>query len=149
MRKSIVGGAFVMLIAVINAQAHVVVLPKETTAGAVQNYTMRVPTEKAVATVRIEVEFPAEVEITSIDEKAGWKIESKKNSSGKIIGAVWSGSTIGPHDIAEFGFSGRNPTQETKLVWKVVQIYEDNTRSEWTGPPGSHTPASITQVKPH
>lgn len=130
------------------ASAHVVVLPRETTVGTTQKYTMRVPTEKAVSTVRIEAEFPSAVEITSIEEKAGWKIELKKDSSGKIVGATWSGSTIAPHDVAEFGFSARNPEQETELVWKIVQIYEDGTRSEWTGPRGSRTPASITAVKP-
>lgn len=130
------------------ANAHVVVLPRETVAGATQNYTMRVPTEKAVATARIEAEFPSAIQVISVDEKTGWKIELKKDPSGKIIGATWSGSTIAPHDIAEFAFSARNPEQETELAWKIVQIYEDGTRSEWTGPRGSRTPASITVVKP-
>lgn len=137
-----------LFLGVTMASAHVVVLPRETTAGATQNYTMRVPTEKAVPTVRIEAEFPSAIQIISVDEKAGWKVELKKDSSGKTIGAAWSGSTIAPHDIAEFGFSARNPEQETELAWKIVQIYEDGTRSEWTGPRGSRTPASVTVVKP-
>ena len=138
----------VLFLGAIVASAHVVVLPRETTAGANQKYTMRVPTEKAIPTVRIEAEFPSAIQIISVEEKAGWKIELKKDSSGKTVGATWSGSTIAPHDIAEFGFSARNPEQETELAWKIVQIYEDGTRSEWTGPRGSRTPASITVVKP-
>lgn len=131
-----------------SAWAHVGILPRESTAGATQKYTMRVPTEKSVPTVRIEAEFPAAVEVTSVEDKAGWKIELKKDASGKITGAIWSGSTIAPRDIGEFGFTARNPGEETKLVWKVVQIYEDQSRSEWTGPQGSRSPAPVTQIKP-
>jgi uncharacterized protein YcnI len=109
---------------------------------------MRVPTEKNIPTVRIEAEFPAAVEVTSVEEKAGWKIELKKDAAGKITGAVWSGSTIAPKDIGEFGFTARNPAEETKLVWKVVQIYQDNSKSEWTGPQGSRSPAPVTTIKP-
>lgn len=121
------------------AQAHVTVQPRETTAGATQKYTMRVPNEKSIPNVRLEAEFPSNVEITAIDEKAGWNIEVKKDASGKITGAVWSGGKLAPRDIVEFGFSARNPKEETKLVWKIVQIYEDGSHSDWT-------PA--TQVKP-
>ena len=40
-------------------QAHVAVLPRESAAGATQKYTMRVPDEKNIPTVRMEAEFPA------------------------------------------------------------------------------------------
>jgi len=130
------------------AWAHVGISPRESTAGATQKYTMRVPTEKNIPTVRIEAEFPAAVEVTSVEEKAGWKIELKKDAAGKITGAVWSGSTIAPKDIGEFGFTARNPAEETKLVWKVVQIYQDNSKSEWTGPQGPRSPAPVTTIKP-
>ena len=129
------------------ASAHVSVLPREAIAGATQKYSIRVPTEKAVPTVRIEIEFPANVEILSLEEKPEWKIEPKKDASGKITGAAWSGSSIAPRAVAEFGFSARNPNEETKLVWKVVQLYEDGTRSEWTGEQGTRAPAPVTLVK--
>ena len=130
------------------AQAHVVILPRESTVGSTEKYTMRVPDEKNIPTVRMEAEFPAAVEIISVDAKEGWKIELKKDPSGKIVGAIWSGGSIAPREIAEFGFQARNPTEETKLVWNVIQVYEDGTKSEWTGPAGSRTPASVTQLKP-
>jgi len=130
------------------AQAHVTVQPRESAAGATQKYTMRVPNEKSVANVRIEAEFPAAAEIISVDEKAGWTIEVKKDSSGKITGAVWSGGNLAARDIVEFGITARNPNEETRLVWSVVQIYEDGSRSEWTGPAGSRGPAPVTQIKP-
>ena len=130
------------------AQAHVTVLPRESTLGATEKYTMRVPNEKNVPTVRLEAEFPPAADITSITEKTGWKIEVKKDSTGKITGAIWSGSSIAPRDIVEFGFQARNSSEATELVWKVVQFYEDGTRSEWTGPKGSRSPAPVTQLKP-
>ena len=129
------------------AYAHVSVRPRESVVGASQKYTMRVPTEKAIPTVRIEIEFPAGADITSVDEAAGWTLEVKKDASGKSVSAVWSGSSIAPKQVAEFTFVARNPRDETKLAWKVIQTYEDGSRSEWTGAPGSRTPASVTTVK--
>ena len=129
-------------------QAHVAVLPKESATGATQKYTMRVPNEKNIPTVRMEAEFPAAAEVISVDPKEGWKIEVKKDPSGKIVAAVWSGGSIAPNDIAEFGLQARNPSEQTKLVWKVIQVYTDGTKSQWTGPAGSRTPAPVTQVKP-
>lgn len=136
------------ILAVSAAQAHVTVQPRESTAGAMQKYTMRVPNEKSVANVRVEAEFPSGAEIISVDEKPGWTIELKKDPSGKITGAVWSGASLAPRDIVEFGISARNPKEETNLAWKVVQIYEDGSRSEWTGPQGSRGPAPVTHIKP-
>lgn len=138
----------IVMLAVSAAHAHVTVQPRESAAGATQKYTMRVPNEKNVANVRVEAEFPANAEIISVEEKAGWKIEVKKDATGKIIGAVWSGASLAPRDIVDFGISARNPKEETKLVWKVVQIYEDGSRSEWTGAPGTRGPAPVTQIKP-
>ena len=48
------------------AYAHVTIRPRESVAGATEKYTMRVPNEKNVATVRIEVEFPGIVTISAI-----------------------------------------------------------------------------------
>ena len=138
----------VLIFAASMGWAHVGVLPRESTAGATQKYTMRVPTEKTVPTIRIEAEFPAAAEVTSVEEKAGWKIELKKDASGKIVGAIWSGSTIAPRAVGEFGFVARNPAEETTLVWKVVQIYEDESKSEWTGARGTRSPAPVTTIKP-
>jgi uncharacterized protein YcnI len=138
----------IVTLAVSVAQGHVTVLPKESTAGATQKYAMRVPNEKTVANVRVEAEFPANAEIISVEEKAGWKIEVKKDAAGRITGAVWSGASLAPRDIVDFGISARNPKEETKLVWKVIQIYEDGTRSEWTGAQGTRGPAPVTQIKP-
>jgi uncharacterized protein YcnI len=108
---------------------------------------MRVPTEKPIPTVRIELEIPAGLELSGVDDVQGWKVELKKDSAGKTVGIVWSGSSIAPRQAGQFTFTAQNPREETTLAWKVVQVYEDGSRSEWTGPQGSRTPASVTMIK--
>ena len=114
--------------------------------GKNEKYTMRVPTEKFVPTVRIEVEFPSALDVSSFEPKAGWKIEEKKNASGKLVGAILTGS-IPTGESSEFNFMARNPNEEGKLSWKVIKIYQDGSKSEWTGAEGSRTPAPVIEVK--
>jgi uncharacterized protein YcnI len=117
----------------------------ESTAGASERYTMRVPTERTVPTVRVEIQFPEAVTVSSIEPKAGWKIEENKNAFGKITGAILTGS-IPPRQTAEFSFTARNPDEETALSWKVIQIYEDGSKSEWVDA-GGRSPASVTFIR--
>ena len=70
------------------AFAHIRIAPTESTFGAREKYTMRVPNEKQVECVRIEGEFPSGVSIYDFEFKSGWKIDFKKDDKGKIIGAV-------------------------------------------------------------
>lgn len=130
-----------------SAFAHVRISPGEVAAGATERYSMRVPTERQSPTVRLEVEFPAAVNVISFEAAPGWKIEPKKDTQGKIIGAAWSGASIPFAEYRDFYFQARNPETEMKLEWKVIQIYEDGTRSEWTGPESSRTPGPVTIVK--
>ena len=73
----------VLLGAISAAYAHVGVQPREASAGATEKYTVRVPNEKTVATVEVQVEFPADVQVSAVDEKAGWKLEEKKDQAGR------------------------------------------------------------------
>jgi len=130
-----------------SAFAHVRVSPRESAAGATERYTMRVPTERQSPTIRIELEIPAQVTVLSTAPAAGWKIEEKKDSQGKITGVIWSGGSIPFAEYKEFVFEAKNPSTEAKIDWKVIQIYEDGTRSEWTGPEGSRSPSSVTTIK--
>ena len=138
--------AAVLAMTISAVYGHVTVQPKQSTAGATEQYTLRVPTEKFVPTVRIEVEFPAALDVSSFEPKPSWRIEMKKNASGRIVGAVLTGS-IPPGDFSQFSFVARNPSEEGKLSFKAIQIYEDGTKSEWTGPEGTRTPAPLIEVK--
>jgi uncharacterized protein YcnI len=126
---------------------HVRISPRESAAGASQKYTMSVPTERQSPTVRIEATFPASVTVTSLGVTPGWKVEERRDAEGRIVGAVWTGGSIPFADSTEFSFEAKNPAVSTRLEWKVIQIYQDGTRSEWTGPEDSRTPSPVTAVK--
>ena len=145
--KFLILSATALMILTALAYGHVQMSPRESAAGATEKYTMRVPNEKTVPNVRIEAEFPAAVLVTELEAKPGWKIEPKKDTSGRITGATWSGSSIAPREVAEFSFHARNPNEDTKLVWNVTQTYEDGSKSEWTGAEGSRSPAPVTTVR--
>jgi len=110
-----------------------------------EKYTMRVPNEKQVATIRVEGEFPAEVNVYDFEFKQGWKIDFKKDDKGKIVGATWNGK-IAPYEFVEFGMLGLNPKEGKSLTWKFVQFYEDGSKEEFTGPAGSRLPSPVVEL---
>jgi uncharacterized protein YcnI len=126
--------------------AHITIWPKESSPGGRERYTMRVPNEKQVATVRIESEFPAELNVYDFEFKPGWKIDFKKDDKGKITGATWTGRIV-PYEFVEFGMLGLNPKEGTSLTWKFVQYYEDGMKEEFTGPVGSRYPSPVVTLK--
>ncbi len=128
------------------AFGHIRIAPTESTAGAREKYTMRVPNEKQVPCSRIEGEFPAGLDIYDFEFKPGWKIDFKKNDKGKIIGATWTGKMM-PYEFVEFGMLGINPKEAADLVWKFVQYYDDGTKEEFTGPVGSRLPSPVVTLK--
>lgn len=129
------------------ALGHVTISPRESQAGSEQQYTMRVPTERDAPTTRIEAEFPEAVSVVRIDRKEGWEVETRMGADGGVIGAVWSGGSIPPGQAEEFGFLAENPTGETTLTWRVIQIHADGSRAEWIGEPGSRGPAPVTVIR--
>ena len=62
------------------------------------------------------------------------------------MGATWTGK-VQPYEFVEFGMLGINPEEETNLVWRFVQYYEDGTKEEFTGPVGSFRPSPVTVLK--
>src|SRR6267378_8272961 len=83
------------------ALAHIRIYPNESTVGAREKYTMRVPNEKKVGSSKVEGTFPADLQVYDFEFKAGWKIEFKKDDKGKIVGATWTGK-IEPLEFVEF-----------------------------------------------
>jgi uncharacterized protein YcnI len=144
LRAATVTAALVMAMG--TAYGHVTVQPRQSTTGATEKYTLRVPTEKFVPTVRVEVEFPANLNVSSFEPKSGWKVEEKKDGSGKLVGVILTGS-IPTGESAAFNFTARNPGDEGKLFFKAIQVYEDGTKSEWTGAEGSRTPAPAVELR--
>ena len=128
------------------ASAHIRIIPTESTQGAREKYTMRVPNEKQVGSSKIEGEFPAGLQVYDFEFKPGWKIDFKKDDKGAIIGATWTGK-IQPYEFVEFGMLAINPKQGTNLTWKFIQYYDDGTKEEFTGPVGSRLPSPVVTLK--
>ena len=127
--------------------AHIRIAPTESTVGAREKYTMRVPNEKQVGSSEIEGEFPAGLQVYDFEFKPGWKIDFKKDDKGNIVGAAWTGK-IQPYEFVEFGMLAINPKQGENLTWKFVQYYDDGTKEEFVGPAGSRLPAPVVTLKP-
>jgi uncharacterized protein YcnI len=131
------------------ASAHVTVWPKETTTGAYEKYTVRVPVEKDINTTKVRLEFPAGFTMSTVQPIANWRYELEKDSEQRITAVTWTatGEGIKAHEFMEFAFVGKNPKETGTLAWKAYQTYADGSVVEWTGEPGTDTPASVTTIK--
>ena len=127
------------------ASGHAVVQPADSSVGTTQQYTLRVPNEKDVPTVAVRLQFPAELEVATVDEPAGWHLTLDRDATGRIVSATWTGS-LPPKADARFTFTARNPAAAVTVTWNVVQTYDGVLIVEWTGPAGSRTPASHTDI---
>ena len=141
MRTALVGLVFVLATAV--AHAHVVVLPRESTAGAEQRYTVRVPTEGQVTTTSVELEVPADVTVTEVPTAEGYAVDVRREA-GRIVAITWK-QDIKPRDAATFVFVARNPRSE-RIVWRAHQRFADGGTTDWVGVEGDRRPASITKL---
>jgi uncharacterized protein YcnI len=143
--RGVFAALLVLLLAPSLALAHAVVYPSRSAPGAYERYVIRVPNEKATATTRVEIVFPAGARVVSFADVPGWTLEVLTDSTGRISGAVWTG-TLEPERFVELPFIAVNPRQPAQLVWPVYQTYADGERVAWAGPEGSDQPASVTAV---
>jgi uncharacterized protein YcnI len=125
--------------------AHAVVFPKTSTTGAYERYVLRVPNERDVPTLKVEIRFPEGLRVVSFSDVPGWKLQVLTDSAQRVTGAVWTG-VLPKERFVEFPFVGVNPKDSTSLTWPTYQTYEGGERVEWTGPDSSKTPASATIV---
>ena len=139
--------ALVFALAVVTAQAHVTVWPKESRQGAWEKYVVRVPTEGKSATTSIELQIPEGVTVVSMGAPNGFKYELKK-SGDRVTTIVWT-MTINPNEFAEFAFMAKNPKSGDAIMWKATQFFADGTKSEWAAPPDGNHPAAITKLTAH
>lgn len=128
--------------------AHVTVWPKESAVGAYEKYTVRVPSEKDSSTTKIQLEFPKDVKVETVQPVSGWNYQFIKGSDGRNTGIIWTatGDGIKAHEFFEFPFIGANPKQAVSVSWKAHQTYADGTVVDWTGDPESDKPASVTTI---
>ncbi|MCZ8519153.1 MULTISPECIES: YcnI family copper-binding membrane protein [Paenibacillus] len=149
MKSALAAGLLMTLLGGSIASAHVTVFPKETIQGTYEKFAVRVPTEKDVPTVKVEVRFPLDaVTVSRFEPKPGWTYEVKRDADKKITGVVWtaSGEGLGPTEFGEFYMSGKVADNAAAISWKAYQTYKDGSVVEWTGAEGADKPASVTKV---
>ena len=142
--------AILLLLAILAAPsivfAHAVVFPKTSTPGAYEKYVLRVPNERDVPTVKVELQFPQGLRVVSFGDVAGWKLQVLTDSAQRVTGAVWTGVLPKEHFV-EFPFVAMNPKNSTSLAWPTFQTYQGGERVEWTSPDtASKTPVSTTLI---
>lgn len=123
-----------------SAQAHVTLSPAEALAGERTVYAVRMPNERKVNAVRLDLAVPGGAKVSSFRQVPGWVLEVERGADGAIVGAHWTG-TLPPDEYAEFAVIARNPDQPGDLVWRARQTYQNGEVVEWSGELGSKTPA--------
>ena len=132
------------------ASAHVTVKPTESTTEAWENYTVKIPVEKEIATTKVTIKIPDNVEFKMYEPVDGWKVTTEKNDSDKIISVTWEAenddSAIQPGQYKLFSFTAQNPSDAGEVAWDAFQYYADESIVEWTGNEDAELPHSITEI---
>ena len=134
---------FLMGAAVLDA--HVVVTPREATAGAEQVYTVRAPAEGTVSSTSIELEIPLGLHVMRVDAGEGFAFDVRKEKD-RIVAITWT-REIKAKEFALFTFTAHNPASG-QLQWKAHQAFADGSMRHWVGERGTKEPASVTTIVP-
>lgn len=132
------------------ASAHVVVNPQDAIQGTFQEFSVRVPSEKSIPTVKVELDIPADVDISQLNPATGWKYDLTKDTSGKITKITWAstGDGLAQSEFENFNIAGLISKNVNAIGWKAHQTYKDGTIVDWVGDDKSDTPAPVTKVNP-
>lgn len=127
------------------ASAHVDVLPTRISAESASELTVRVPTERDVATVAVRVDVPDGVTAFSTREPPpGWRVRTTRGVDGRIASIEWRGGRIGVGEYQDFQFLA-TPTETGETLWPSLQTYADGLVKPWTEQPaGEDEPAIET-----
>ncbi len=131
-----------MLIGVQISNAHVTVVPNQSPANAYELYTVRVPTEKPIPTIKVKLAFPEGVDVSRFAPAPGWKRDVEKDATGRITSVTWSGGSIASDELGVFMFQGKNG-KGGSLTFKADQTYLDGSVVEWANAPADANPASV------
>ena len=142
MKRNLIFGTLMILVPSL-AMAHVSVRPRESKPGAEEQYTVRVPTEGAIATTHVVLDIPADVAVLEVLPAEGATFETAKQGD-RITSITWR-KEIPPKASAEFAFRARNPAA-MEIAWKAHQHFSDGTVADWIGAAGTSRPASVTKL---
>jgi uncharacterized protein YcnI len=125
------------------ATAHVTVEPKEIGVGKTLKLTVDVPTElENKSTVAVRLVLPKTMTIGRYI-KSGWNVALKSVPGGPENQAseiTWSGGNIPYLFREEFEFYTQIPSDETNLIWKAYQTYDDGSVTAWVLDPKAELP---------
>ena len=127
-----------------SAFAHVGVLPRESKPGVEERYTVRVPTEGAVATTSIRLDIPDGVMLLEVEKYGGESFEVQKQAD-RIVAITWT-RNIPPRESANFYFRARNPQAGSEIAWKAHQHFADATTTDWVDAAGGKRPGPVTKL---
>jgi YD repeat-containing protein len=113
--------------------AHVTVQPKEVPVKSLQEFLVRVPTEKDLPTTAVRLVFPEGFELLRIKPAAGWKYELERDANGRISAVAWSGGSIGRNEYEVFSFMARSQTEGTVKI-EAYQTYGKDDVVAWINP---------------
>src|SRR5215510_5852109 len=102
-------------------EAHTTISPRQSIAGAMEKYTVRVPAEGRMMAKGAEVEVPEGVTVANFATPAGWTYEVKRQD-GRIVAIRWR-MDIKSGEFAEFSFVARNPQNASQLIWKLREFF--------------------------
>ncbi|MBF2544007.1 YcnI family protein [Listeria seeligeri] len=145
--KKIISSFIILLAALFvpfQVSAHVSVLPSESTVEAWETYTMKVPSEKNVASKKIVLKIPKNTSFESYEPVSGWKTTIDKENNT----VTWQtgGDGIEQGQFQRFSFTAKNPSETGDIAWNAYQYYEDGSIVEWVGAEDSETPHATTKI---
>ena len=124
------------------ASAHVVVKPAQVEPAAFQSFSVGVPNEKEVPTIKVRLLIPDGVKYVTPNVKPGWTVETVEEGDGeaaKVKEIVWSGGEVPVGQRDDFAFSLQAPAEATTIEWKAYQTYADGAEVAWDqSPDGGH-----------
>ncbi len=146
MKKRIAATVACVAVSLVVLDAHVVVTPRESAAGAEQVYTVRVPNEVTVPSMSVELEIPAGMHVMQVATGDGFTFDVKKDGN-RIVAITWK-KEIKPKEFSLFTFTAHNP-QPGAMQWKAHQTFADGSMIHWIGERGTKQPASVTTIVPN
>src|SRR3954449_6773263 len=143
------GAAAALAIAAPSAWGHAIVSPAVAKTGALQYFTLSVPTEKEGATTtKIELDVPAGLSIDAYEPAPGWKRTVQATGSGEdavVHTVTWTGGKVPTEEDSVFHFNADIAKAQT-VRFTVQQTYSDGSVVTWNGPEGSDTPAPTVEA---
>ncbi|WP_379141482.1 YcnI family protein [Paenibacillus sp. sgz500992] len=133
--------AALMLFAAV-ASAHVTIAPAESSTGAWETYTLKVPSEKDIATVQVDLRIPEGAEFKQYEATPGWNVTIEGNK----VSWTATGEGIQAGQFQRFYFTAKNPDAAGDIAWNAYQHYADGSLVQWSGEEGSETPHSVTSI---